>query len=113
MEVLNWKVIFENTDVAGFKTDQNGDVWFANAGHKPVSDYDNRGMNHIAIRTEQLADVETVAEFLKKKGVELLFGTPKHRPEFAAKETETYYQIMFKSPDNLLFEVVFIGPKKS
>ena len=37
--------------------------------------------------------------------------TPRHRPEFSASEHDTYYQIMFESPDRVLFEVVYEGPK--
>ena len=47
--------------------------------------------------------------------VELVFETPHHRPEIIAgtggPEGFTYYQVMFASPDNLLFEVVYTGPK--
>ena len=49
--------------------------------------------------------------FLKRKGVAALFGTPRHRPEFAEGPGETYYQVMFASPDNVLLEVVYIGTK--
>jgi len=43
--------------------------------------------------------------------VALLFETPRHRPEFAQSPEQTYYQIMFETPDRILLEVVYIGVK--
>lgn len=43
---------------------------------------------------------------------DLLFGTPQHRPDFAADDAHTYYQVMFASPDRILLEVVYTGPKE-
>jgi len=68
-------------------------------------------VNHIAVRTEEQKDVDTAAAFLKRSSVPALFDTPRHRPEFAEGEGQTYYQVMFASPDHILFEVVYIGPK--
>ena len=45
------------------------------------------------------------------KGVQPLFDTPRHRPEFRDDPKETYYQVMFESPDKVLFEVVYSGLK--
>ena len=42
----------------------------------------------------------------------LLFETPRHRPEFAESDGHTYYQVMFASPDGILFEIVYVGPKE-
>jgi hypothetical protein len=56
-------------------------------------------------------DVDAAVEYLRGKSVETLFETPRHRPDFGMGEGQTYYQVMFKSPDNLLFEIVYIGAK--
>jgi hypothetical protein len=40
----------------------------------------------------------------------MLFDTPRHRPDFSQSPDHTYYQIMFESPDRILFEVVYTGP---
>jgi hypothetical protein len=77
------------------------------------NDYDGPGLNHFAIGTETQADEDTTANYLREQGVELRFETPRHRPEFASGEGNTYYQVMFASPDNLLFEVVYTGPKEA
>ena len=39
----------------------------------------------------------------------MLFETPRYRPDFSS-EPNTYYQIMFESPDRILFEIVYVGP---
>jgi hypothetical protein len=41
----------------------------------------------------------------------MLFETPRHRPEFSSEDS-TYYQIMFESPDRILLEFVYTGPKQ-
>jgi hypothetical protein len=53
----------------------------------------------------------TAATYLRGKGVELLYGTPCDRPEHAESENHRYYSAMFESPDRILFEVVYTGPK--
>ena len=68
-------------------------------------------MNHLAIATEKQAEVDSVVAYLKEHAIEALFNTPCHRPEFSDGPDQTYYQVMFRSPDNILFEVVYTGPK--
>ncbi len=70
-------------------------------------------MNHLAIGAESQADVDAIAADLTERGVALLFETPRHRPEFAQSDAQTYYQVMFASPDRILFEVVYTGPKSA
>lgn len=111
MEFMSWKVIFEKDDVVGYKSGTNGDLWLCKAGHNSVNDYDAKGVNHISIRVSDISNIDEVKEYLNKNGVEMLFDTPRHRPEFADSQDETYYQIMFESPDQILFEVVYIGKK--
>lgn len=112
MFFLGWSVIFETADTVGFKSDRSGDLWFVDNTSKELIDYDKRGMNHFAVRVEKQDDIDAVAEYLKKHEVDTLFQTPRHRPEFTSEPGETYYQVMFVSPDNVLFEVVYIGSKK-
>ncbi len=109
---MGWSVIFEDTNTAGYKSGANGDLWFVKAEHNETSDYDAKGVNHISLRVDQMDDVDKVKNYLEKNNIAMLFDTPRHRPEFASNENETYYQIMFESPDKILLEVVFIGPKK-
>lgn len=113
MDYLGWSVIMEDKDFAGYRSKNNGDLWFVKSMKNKKSDYDTYGVNHIALKVAKQNDVDDVAKHLQEKGTKLLFNTPRHRPEFSASESETYYQIMFESPDKVLFEIVYIGPKKS
>ncbi len=109
---LGWTVIHEESDTVGYKSKTSGDIWFYDDGKKKEqSDYDNIGMNHLAIRVETEQDIDHLVTYLKDAKIETLFNTPRHRPEFVSSEEETYYQVMFKSPDNILFEVIYIGTK--
>jgi catechol 2,3-dioxygenase-like lactoylglutathione lyase family enzyme len=110
MSFLGWDTIYADDNMLGVV--HNGpSVWFTPAMKDAANDYDGVGMNHLSIGAGAQADVDTAAEYLQGKGVALLFGTPQHRPEFARSEAHTYYQIMFESPDRILFEIVYEGLK--
>lgn len=111
MTLLGWTEIFSQSMMAGYKSGTTGDLWFIDAAKKTVNDYDNIGVNHLAIRVEKQSDVDEVVTFLKSKNIPALFETPRHRPEFTAQENETYYQVIFESPDKIQIEVVYIGAK--
>lgn len=110
MEKLGWKIIFEDDGMMGYKS-SSADVWFIDADIKEEVNYDAKGMNHLAVKVDKQNDVDEITEFLKKYNIQTLFGTPKHRSEFVQKNEETYYQIMFETPDKILIEIVYIGPK--
>ena len=109
--LLGWANWHEDANMLGMGVEGKGSFWFASAPGKRKTDYDQLGVNHLGVRTEEQKDVDAVAAFSKQKSVPPLFGTPRHRPEFAEGEGQTYYQVMFASPDNVLLEVVYIGPK--
>lgn len=111
LEFMGWEMIFENDEVFGYTSASSGDMWFVKANNNQENDYDAKGVNHISLRVSATADVDRVKDFLESDGVKMMFDTPKHRPEFASSESETYYQIMFESPDKVLFEVVYLGEK--
>jgi len=77
-----------------------------------ANDNDGPGMNHLGIHKTTITDIDETCEFLEKKEVVALFEMPRHRLEFGDGEDRTYCQVMFESPDKILFEVVYIGPKK-
>lgn len=113
-EALGWSVIFENPEVViGFTSGSTGDIWFAQSENAATQDYDDMGVNHLSIRVETKFDVDTIVSLLKEHKTATLFETPRHRSEFADSTEHTYYQVMFESPDGILFEVVYIGPKDS
>ncbi|MBI5356912.1 hypothetical protein HZB78_04895 [Candidatus Collierbacteria bacterium] len=111
MEFIGWEVIFEGKEAIGYKSGTNGDLWFCKVGLAKTSDYDQKGVNHISIRVENLADVDETKNYLEKNSVKMLFDTSRYRPEFTSRDDENYYQIMFESPDRVLFEIVYIGTK--
>ena len=108
---LSWKVLYEEPEVLGMGDPQHTSLWFMPKLKPHINDYDGNGANHFGISVPHQADVDATVGFLKAHGIPALFETPRHRPEFSAGEGSTYYQVMFTSPDNLLFEVVYMGPK--
>lgn len=112
VEFLGWNKLYMDENVAGYIGDNNASLWFMATPGKDANDFDNVGVNHIGLNVTEQEDVDSVVSYLEAKGVESLFDTPRHRADFAESDTETYYQVMFRSPDNVLFEVVYTGEKK-
>jgi catechol 2,3-dioxygenase-like lactoylglutathione lyase family enzyme len=109
---LGWGIEHEGEDVVGVSSGKDSiSLWFIGGAKQVNNDYDGPGMNHLAIGAESQADVDAAARHLTAKGVKMLFETPRHRPEFSSEDS-TYYQIMFESPDRILLEFVYTGPKQ-
>lgn len=106
---LGWRVLYDGDGMLGVGAGQ-ASLWFAGQAQGPIADYDGPGMNHLAIGTATQADVDTAAGYLAERGVAALFETPRHRPDFSSGEN-TYYQVMFETPDRILIEIVYTGPK--
>jgi catechol 2,3-dioxygenase-like lactoylglutathione lyase family enzyme len=113
MALLGWSTIYSEAQTLGVAGKGNGSLWFNGQVKEVSNDYDGPGMNHLGFGAESMADVDAVAEFLKQRDVPWLFDTPRHRPEFSRSEDQTYYQVMFESPDRILIEVVYTGPKSA
>lgn len=112
MAFLGWSALYDGDGILGVAGSNNASLWFITETKAVTNDYDGPGTNHLGIGVESQADVDAVVGYLKENGVACLFETPRHRPEFSSGEGQTYYQVMFASPDNLLFEVVYTGPKQ-
>ena len=108
---LGWTSIYDEGGVFGLTNGGQCALWFEGEANGAHNDYDGAGLNHLAITTEKQADVDTAATYLRNKGVKLLFGTPCNRPEHADSDNHLYYSAMFASPDRILLEVVYAGPK--
>lgn len=108
---LGWKTLYDAEGTLGVGTAQGCSIWFIGSANSHANDYDGTGMNHLGIGAPTQADVDAAAKYIESRGIAALFETPRHRPEFAASETDTYYQVMFESPDRVLFEVVYMGPR--
>ena len=111
-DFLGWKTIYANDEMLGTGDANESSLWFvAHVKEGVANDYDGPGVNHIAVGAESIADVDSTVTYLQDRGVPALFETPRHRPEFTQDTAATYYQVMFESPDRVLFEVVYTGPK--
>ena len=109
---LGWKLIHEDEGMLGAIGDGPASLWFTDSiapGH--TASHDGPGLNHIAFAVGSVADVDASARWLKERGVPALYETPRHRPEFSGDPQRTYYQVMFKTPDQIQVEVVYMGLK--
>lgn len=109
MTFLGWHDIFAGEGFFGMGG-THGSLWFISQVKDVSNDYDGPGVNHIGIGAESEADVDAVIAYLRERGIETLFETPRHRP-IPRREGHTYYQVMFESPDRVLFEVAYVGPR--
>jgi catechol 2,3-dioxygenase-like lactoylglutathione lyase family enzyme len=111
LSFLGWQLIYDAEGMLAAR-DRNGvSLWFGDSTRQVANDYDGPGLNHLAFSTATQAEVDQAAAFVAERGVAHLFETPRHRPEFAHDERTTYYQVMFETPDRILVEVVYTGPK--
>lgn len=108
---MGWSVLYEGEGGLGVMDTGGVSLWFMGPAKAVANDYDGPGLNHLALGVPAQSDVDEVVDYLKRTGVQALFETPRHRPDFVQTPTDTYYQVMFVSPDNIQFEVVYTGPK--
>lgn len=106
---LEWKLLMEHPKVLGVEDENKVSLWFLDPIKNVDNDYDGIGMNHLAISSPSQAAVDETVVYLQKHDIKMLFETPRHRPEFCGSTDEAYYQVMFESPDRILFEVVYTG----
>ncbi len=111
MEKLGLEVLAKDEGYAGFHLDSKLSIWFMPKTAETNNDYDGVGLNHTSFGANSVAEVDEVVNWLREQNIPLLFDTPRHREDFAMSEDETYYQVMFESPDKLLFEIVYTGKK--
>ncbi len=106
---LGWQILdqFAGSVIVG--PGDHFSIWFYSPAEDVKNHYNGPGLNHLAIGTESVADVDATVAFLRERGITGLFETPRHNPEWMTEEND-YYQIIFTSPDNILFEVVYEGP---
>jgi catechol 2,3-dioxygenase-like lactoylglutathione lyase family enzyme len=108
---LGWSLWHEDDNILGVGNEQGSSLWFVSPAKDVPYDYDGPGMNHLALAVESLDEVDRVMDYLKENDIEALFDTPRFRPEFSGGPEQTYYQVIFESPDGIQFEAVFTGPK--
>jgi len=108
---LGFTTLYADDGMLGVAGANGESIWFVDQVNDVRNDHDGTGLNHLAFGAESQAEVDQAAAWLTEQGIEHLFETPRHRPEFSHDESSTYYQVMFESPDRLLFEIVYTGPK--
>jgi catechol 2,3-dioxygenase-like lactoylglutathione lyase family enzyme len=108
---LGWRILYDAEGMIAVGDSNGVSLWFGSATKDIANDYDGPGLNHFAIGTATQGEVDEAAAYLSEKGVAHLFETPRHRPDFSQDESSTYYQVMFETPDRLLVEIVYTGPK--
>jgi catechol 2,3-dioxygenase-like lactoylglutathione lyase family enzyme len=65
----------------------------------------NPGINHVAFRVGSAGDVDRFHdEFLKPRGVAVLYGGPRDYPEYRPG----YHAVFFEDPDRLKLEVAYV-----
>lgn len=111
LSFLGWQVLYDVEGMVGMGGPHDSSLWFAGQCKPVVNDYDGPGLNHLGLNVPNQADVDAAVDYLRGQGVALLFDTPRHRPEFSSGDAHTYYQVMFETPDRILLELVYIGPK--
>jgi catechol 2,3-dioxygenase-like lactoylglutathione lyase family enzyme len=110
-QFLGWNTLYEEDTFIGLGNESAASLWFMGTENEFTSDHDGLGLNHLGINVGTKQDVDSTVEYLNGKGVKLLFGTPCNRPEYTSGEDDLYYSAMFESPDRILLEVVYTGPK--
>lgn len=110
---LGWQTLFETEGMIGVADTKGVSFWFVGHVNEAGNDYDGPGVNHLAVGVTAQADVDAAAAYLTEQGVELRFETPRHRAEFTNSPEQTYYQVMFETPDHILLEIVYTGPKSA
>jgi hypothetical protein len=107
-----WAIWYEDAAMLGVGQEGNQSLWFAGGANAASNDYDGRGMNHLGLQVQSQGEVDEMVAYLRENNIPAQFETPRHRPDFSQDSEHTYYQVMFESPDRILFEVVYTGLKE-
>ena len=86
---LGWTAIYDNEGALGIADSKGRSLWFIGAVKDVANDYDGPGMNHLGIGVGAQSDVDEAAKYLTEQGVQHLFDTPRHRPDFSGKGPNT------------------------
>ncbi|MAT97202.1 MAG: hypothetical protein CL608_08670 [Anaerolineaceae bacterium] len=106
---MGWRILEDDSMTLGVGEDIFSSLWFVGEAVDADNDYDGPGMNHLGLLVQSQDEVDQMVSYLQQRNIAPLFETPRHRPEFSKDTEHTYYQVMFESPDRILFEVVYMG----
>lgn len=113
MAFMGWSVWVDEPELLIVGNAQKLSLGFNCPAKDHVNDSDGPGLNHLGLVVAAQSDVDEMVEYMKMRGIVPLFETPRHRPEFADNPGDTYYQVMFETPDRILLEVVYTGPMEA
>lgn len=106
---LGYRVITESPEHLGVRNGTT-DFWLTEADKNHRSKSFHRkatGLNHLAFRVATKQAVNRfVTEFLEPRGIQPLYASPKHFPEYVPG----YYAVFFEDPDRIKLEVTHIPP---
>jgi catechol 2,3-dioxygenase-like lactoylglutathione lyase family enzyme len=111
-DFLAWEPNHSDETTESFNSQGDISLWFTGVANGATNDRDGAGVNHLGLAAATQADVDQTVAYLTGRGIDRLFETPRHRPDFSSSDENTYYQVMFESPDGILFEHVYTGPKQ-
>jgi catechol 2,3-dioxygenase-like lactoylglutathione lyase family enzyme len=104
---LKYKIVDESPEHIG-ASNGTTDFWLiaTEEKHKAAPFHRKQtGLNHLAFKASSKEEVDQfVNEFLKPKGIQPLYETPKEFPEYHTG----YYAVFFEDPDRIKIEVVYI-----
>ena len=106
---MGWRILEDDLMMLGVGENIFNSLWFFGGANDAQNDYDGTGLNHLGFLVQTQSEVDQMVSFLDERSIAPLFDTPRHRPEFSKDAEHTYYQVMFESPDRILFEVVYMG----
>jgi catechol 2,3-dioxygenase-like lactoylglutathione lyase family enzyme len=85
---LGWQTWYDTAEMVGMGNPSGGtSLWFAGSCNEVKNDYDGAGFNHLGLSVPNQVDVDAAVDYLRNN------------------------QVMFETPDRILLEVVYIGPK--
>jgi len=101
---LGYKIIVDKEDCLAARG-EGTDFWLSPTDEKYIPDSFHRkrtGLNHLAFSVSSKEEVDHFCnEFLKSRGIPMLYGSPKFFPEY----TPDYYAVFFEDPDRIKLEI--------
>lgn len=102
---FGYKVFTEEEDSIAFRKKGTPDFWVVATEEQYVRNgfhRKNTGINHFAFHASSKEEIDRFfEEFLKPKGIQVLYGGPKKYSEY----TPDYYAVYFEDPDRIKLEL--------
>ncbi len=102
---LGYRPVLDEKEVVGWGNG-NMQIFLVKCGNRFVESGFHRkrvGLNHIAFRAMSEEDVKKFhKQFLVPRRVKVLYGGPKHYPEYGPN----YFSVYFEDPDRIKLELV-------